>query len=393
MATPRTSAKARERRSTAVALLLSLLFHGGGALVLSRLIPAGPPKAGHKPIEVELRIIPREASAPVRLPPAQPAPAKTAKAKANAASKASAQAAQQAASSPSAPQPGSRGVTAGNAIDAPRPGTSLEPRVSTVLPGIGNGEGDDARGHVVVNGPGEDGDPEVIAEYTREKVARKAGEMVDAALGDAAKASGTLPPYFSRLQNAMNEGVNKAEVELSDKTRKEKVADAADSWLLPAQSFGRTGSPFADPEDEKAVTDTGLGHIAERGGISGRDMTENRQNEAALQYLSGMQVMMNAAQRPRLKTVLEVRQTASGALAETVVLQKSGDPKFDEFVLHQTRKLITQEGDTDDGDSPWHDEKSDGFRSIWQFTWEPPTVKAKLIRVLRTPPRTFQGAE
>ena len=392
MATRRISAKARERRSTAAALLLSLLFHGGGALVLSRLIPTAPPKAGHKPIEVELRILPREAVAPVKLPPAAPAPAKTARAKTSAPAKGAAQAAKQEPTSPA--QPGSRSAATGYVLDAPRRGgASLQPRVSTVLPGIGNGEGDDARGHLVLNGPGEEGDPEIIAEYTNEKVARKAGSMVDDALGDAAKAAGTLPPYFSRLQNAMNDSVNKAEVEISDKTRKEKVSDAVDTWLLPAQQFARTGSPFANPEDEKAITDTGLGHLADRGGISGRDMTENRQNEAALQYLSGMQVMINSAQRPRLKTVLEVRQTASGALAETVVLQKSGDPKFDEFVLHQTRKLMTQEGDTEDGDSPWHDEKSDGFRSIWQFTWEPPNVKARLIRVLRTPPRTYPGVE
>ena len=106
-----------------------------------------------------------------------------------------------------------------------------------------------------------------------------------------------------------------------------------------------------------------------------------------MQQLASMQVMMNTAQRPRLKTVLEVRQTATGVLAETVVLQKSGDAKFDEFVIHQTRKLISELGETEDGDTPWHDETSKGFRSIWQFTWEPPKVKAKLIRVLRTEAR------
>ena len=97
-----------------------------------------------------------------------------------------------------------------------------------------------------------------------------------------------------------------------------------------------------------------------------------------------MQAMVNTAKRARLKTVLEIRQTASGALAETVVLEHSGDAKFDEWVIHQTRKLISDLGETEDGDTPWHDESSKGFRSVWQFTWEPPKVKVKLIRVMRS---------
>lgn len=359
--------------------------------MLLRLSPPPAPRVERKPIEVELRIIPRTAATPVKLP-AERAATTTRKSSSQPSSR-PLPPPQQSASA----QPARNGQPAGfpgTAPDAPHAGgASLEPRISTVLPGIGNGEGDDAQGHLVVNGPGEAPDPEALAEYTREKVARKVGNTVDGLLGDAAKAAGTLPPYFSRLQGAMNDDLAHAQVELTDKTKKQKFDDVADTWLLPAQQYARTGSPFANPQDEAAVTDTGFGKSVQRGGLSGRDATENRQNEAALQSLAGMQVLLNSASRPRLKLVLELRQTSSGALAETVVLQKSGDEKFDEFVLHRTRLLITREGDTEDGDSPWHDEKSDDFRSVWQFTWEPPKVKALLLRVLRTPPRTFEQVE
>ncbi|MFT3840835.1 MAG: hypothetical protein QM723_27850 [Myxococcaceae bacterium] len=377
--------RAQDRRHTLAALLLSLVFHAGGAFLLLRYAPAPKPVEERKPIEVEFRIIPRETPAPV--PQQAPVPAQQA---AKTAAKSKAQ------SKPQASEPHPAEATPPSALsfqergsrnaDEPRAnGTaSLQPRISTVLPGIGNGEGDDAQGHTVVNGPGEDGDPDVIAEYTREKVGRKAQNLVDGLMGDAARNSGTLPPYFSKVQSGMMDGFGKLLPDLSEKTKQQKAHEALDPWLVPAESYGKTGSPFANPDDARAVTDTGLGRIAQSGGFNHGDPGEAAYLNGRMQQLGAMQAMMNASQRARLKTVLEIRQTSSGALAETVVLEKSGDAKFDEWVIHQTRRLISDLGETEDGDTPWHDESSNGFRSVWQFTWEPPKVKVKLIRVMRT---------
>jgi hypothetical protein len=371
--------RAQDRRHVAAALLLSVVIHGGGAFLLLRNTSLPKPQPVRQPIEVEFRVIPREQPKQVQLP--QQKKTKSSYPHPADASRPSALSRQERVEpGPSAP-PGTTRHT-----DDPRAhgGANLQPRISTVLPGIGNGEGDDAQGHTVVNGPGEDGDPEVIAEYTAEKVGRKAQNMVDGVLADYARNSGTLPPYFSKVQSGMMDGFGKMLPDLSEKTKREKAHEALDPWLVPAEQYGKTGSPFANPDDERAVTETGLGRIANQGGFNHGDPAEAGRMNQTMQQLGSMQAMMNAAQRARLKTVLEVRQTSSGALAETVVLEKSGDAKFDEWVIHQTRKLISDLGETEDGDTPWHDESSRGFRSVWQFTWEPPKVKVKLIRVMRT---------
>lgn len=373
--------RAQDRRHAAAALLLSLVFHAGGAFLLLRYAGGPKPQPVRKPIEVEFRVIPREAPKQVQAPaqvrvqtPRQAVQSGQATKKTPANGPLP--------SALSSQEPGNT-----RHADDPRAsgagGASLQPRISTVLPGIGNGEGDDAEGRTVVNGPGEDGDPEAIAEYTREQVGRKAQNLVDGVMGDVARNSGTLPPYFSKVQSGMMDGFGKLLPDLSEKTKQQKAHEALDPWLVPAETYGKTGSPFANPDDEREVKETGLGRIADQGGFNHSDPAEAGRMNQTMQQLGSMQAMVNAAKRTRLKTVLEVRQTSSGALAETVVLEKSGDAKFDEWVIHQTRKLISELGETDDGDTPWHDESSKGFRSVWQFTWEPPKVKVKLIRVMR----------
>ncbi len=377
--------RAQDRRHVAAALLLSLVFHAGGAFLLLRYGPAPKQPPVRKPIEVEFRVIPREAPQQVPLRKQESSTASRSKSKPAQGVRQQQSATAQPAH-PSEQVAGSSGGATTRHSDDPRAsgGASLQPRISTVLPGIGDGEGDDAQGHTVVNGPGEDGDPEVIAEYTAEKVSRKAQNMVDGVMADYARNSGTLPPYFSKVQSGMMDGFGKLLPELSEKTKQEKAHEALDPWLVPAENYGKTGSPFANPDDERVVTETGLGRIANQGGFNHGDPAEGGRMNQTMQQLGSMQAMVNAAQRARLKTVLEIRQTSSGALAETVLLEKSGDAKFDEWVIHQTRLLISELGETEDGDTPWHDESSKGFRSVWQFTWEPPKVKVKLIRVVRT---------
>ena len=91
-------------------------------------------------------------------------------------------------------------------------------------------------------------------------------------------------------------------------------------------------------------------------------------------------VIKDSASRPRLKTVLMLRQDGDGALAEARVIEHSGDLEFDEFVLHLSRKVVRNQGDTSEkGGAP----SALGWSSVWQFTWEPPEVKVKLLRVLK----------
>ena len=104
--------------------------------------------------------------------------------------------------------------------------------------------------------------------------------------------------------------------------------------------------------------------------------------QAGLQSMAFTQVIKDSASRPRLKTVLMLRQDGDGALAEATVIERSGDTEFDEFVLHLSRKVVRDQGDTSEkGGAP----SALGWSSVWQFTWEPPEVKVKLLRVLKPP--------
>jgi tryptophanyl-tRNA synthetase len=74
------------------------------------------------------------------------------------------------------------------------------------------------------------------------------------------------------------------------------------------------------------------------------------------------------------------RESNFEALAEATVIEKSGDTEFDEFVLHLSRKVVREQGDTSEtGGAP----SALGWSSVWQFTWEPPQVKVKFLRVIK----------
>ena len=155
-----------------------------------------------------------------------------------------------------------------------------------------------------------------------------------------------------------------------------------ETYTKPAERFAKTGSPLADDEQARQFSESSFGRTLDRGGIPGGDVHDQRMLQAGLQSMAFTAVIKDSAARPRLKTVLMLRQDGDGALAEATVLEHSGDLEFDEFVLHLSRKVVRTKGDTSEkGGAP----SALGWSSVWQFTWEPPEVKVKLLRVLRQP--------
>ena len=94
--------------------------------------------------------------------------------------------------------------------------------------------------------------------------------------------------------------------------------------------------------------------------------------------------MNQSASRERLRTVVGLQTDYSGALAEVRILQRSTDPQFDEYVLFLTRKAFRDQGerDIDNGELPYNEH---GWSSQWQFTWEPPKVKVRLLKAQKGP--------
>lgn len=390
-------AKQRQDGGLGRALLASLVLHALLLLWLGlSLRHPAPSRARPAPIEVTLW---EPRPAPPAIPEARPqAPA------ARPAEPAAAPAAPQAAAAPRRPErapsaepaaepsssvasaaavpgAGAGGSAPGEGGDSPR-GTLLLPRVGTLFPGLGQGGSAPTVGHTLTNGPGEAPDPEAVAAYTAETMKRKLDQDLAQGAANAQRRSGLLAPYFNRLQSSVDGALQGAGVKLRQRSAGEAFREeVVGTWQPLAEAYGKTGSPVTSPQADRTLN-TGLGRSVERGDPALGDVGFARESAKTMQQFAAMEAFVDQALRARLRTVLELRQDATGAVAEAVVLERSGDNEFDEFVLHEARKAVRDQGEVQDGGAPYEE----GWRTIWQFTWEPPRVRARLLRVLRGMP-------
>lgn len=368
------------------ALLASLVLH---ALVgLYAYLGPKPPaavRAGPVPIEVELTFReepkppPPAVVKPVEVAPV--APEKTAKKKVSAPVPAVASTPQAAPPSEEPPATTAPSGVVADKGDSPRQNVPfLVPRVGTMLPEMGTESAlAEAPGRTLKNGPGEEVPEGAMREYVAETTKRRLDEDLGNLVADAQRKNGLVDPYFTRLLEDLNTGFKGADVKLTKRGTMQAVKEEViDTYTQPAERFAKTGSPLANDEQARQFTESSFGRTIDRGGVPGGDIESSRMLQAGLQSMAFTAVLKDSAARPRLKTVLMLRQDGDGALAEATVVQHSGDLEFDEFVLHLSRKVVRDQGDTSDkGGAP----SAYGWSSFWQFTWEPPEVKVKLLRV------------
>ncbi len=375
--------KQRQPRRLHWALAASVLLH---ALLIAWMVLSPPEKGGApkgaRPIEVELVMETPVAPAPavVAAPVAPEVPQK--KQASKQAEKAQRPTAAPVAAAAAEPQTGAA-PTVGEQADAPRQtSTFLVPRVGTVMPGLGNGSDEsEAAGHTVRNGPGEEPDAVAVREYTAERASKRLNDQLGDMLAKAQRDNGLVNPYFTHLQADLVEGFKGVDVKLTKRSTGAMLREeVVETYTGPAERFAKTGSPLANDEQARQFSDSSFGRTLDRGGIPGGDVHDQAMLQAGLQSMAFTQVIKDSAARPRLKTVLMLRQDGDGALAEATVIEHSGDSEFDEFVLHLSRKVVRNQGDTsENGGAP----SALGWSSVWQFTWEPPEVKVKLLRVLK----------
>lgn len=342
------------------------------------LIANAPPSAEpspHRPLELEFIALTREEPQPPQPPEVVPAP------KAAAPKKKPAPADAVIASVP--PPSGAPGVegsgaptsadaTAGTRGDLPvaaRP--SLTPSTGFALR-LGSRDLDEGpRGTTVRNGPGEAPDQASLNEYTGEVLTRKLNADLREEVGLAAVEVGNVPTHFKRYETAMRTALPKAKIDVTPLNGKQTLADLAP--LL----FNEGPSAAA----QKKIADSPLGQSVQRQTVMSPNVEDQRFRESALSMLSQTENIKERATRTRLRTVLELTTDASGALADVSIIEKSGDPRFDESVLHFSRKVARTLPDADDkllGTSMW--------RTRWQFTWEPPDVRVRLLNAWRVGP-------
>lgn len=224
------------------------------------------------------------------------------------------------------------------------------------------------RGTTVRNGPGEMPDQRALDEYTGDVLTRKLNAELREQVGLAAVAVGNVPAHFKRYEGAMKKALPKANIDKTPMSAGDVARDVAGIMF--------NNGPSAAAANR--VADTPLGRSIAGGNVPTPTVDDARSREQMLQMLSASENIRERIQRERLRTVLEMTTDATGALADVEIVVKSGDARFDESVLHFSRKVARQLPDSDDkmlGTNLW--------RSRWAFTWEPPDVRVRLLNAWR----------
>lgn len=254
------------------------------------------------------------------------------------------------------------GVEGGDGPVVARP--SLVPSAGFTMSLGSGGREEPSRGTTLRNGPGEAPDQASLNEYTGDVLTRKLNAELREQVGLAAVAVGNVPAHFKRYESAMRTALPKTEIDKTPMTAGDVARDVAGIMF--------NNGPSA--EAARRVGDSPLGRSIMAQNVPTPTVDDARSREQMLQMLSASENVRERIQRERLRTVLEMTTDATGALADVAIVVKSGDPRFDESVLHFSRKVARALPDADDkmlGTNLW--------RSRWAFTWEPPDVRVKLL--------------
>ncbi len=360
-------------------LAASLALH---ALLLWAWSREGLPAPATRPPPLQWVDVEPLTEAPAPPPAATPAPAPATPAVPRKKKKPeeAAQAAAAAAAGSDAPTLGG-GSTIGT---APQGGLALPGRPN-LTPGLGvvlgmppAADAEGPHGTTVRNGPGEAPDPVAAREYAAENAGRALTATLSEELGRAAIAVGTVPGHFRRAEDSMRALAGRGKVEVTPRTAGESAREVAGMLMTGGIS----------PEAARAVTDTPLGYSIANQNVTGPTVDDQRFRESAMALMGATEELKKRVAEPRLKAILEVITDPYGTVANATVLQRSGDRKFDESVLHLSRKAFRALPDSDEkalGSSWW--------KSTWQFTWAPPPfpglqadVRVKLLEAHRIPP-------
>jgi hypothetical protein len=361
----------REHNRWLLFLGVSALLHVAVIGALRKAPPQEQPLASTTPIELVWlsadEVPAQPSSPPSRAPPKSPSrsPSKrTAPATPSSGTGASAAAAEQ-------PTSGGVGVAGGPMSDRPSAeGDPLTPGLGYVMHLPRALDAEPSHGATLRNHPTERVDEAAVAEYTSEVLSRTLDEQLRADVGAAAAGVGSAPPHFRRLESSLRQTFAQKPV---DRTPGGDGASVAQALLTPGISA----------EGARRMTDTGLGRSVQNNVGGGPNLEDQRSREAMLQMMGAIEGVKERLSAARLRTVLELTTDPSGAIADVTIIEKSGDPRFDESVLHLTRKTARALPEDDDarglGASWW--------RTRWQYTWEPPAVRVKLLDAVRLGPR------
>lgn len=169
--------------------------------------------------------------------------------------------------------------------------------------------------------------PEALSAREGARVKERVQAFAEDVLAEA-RAAGGINPYFEAMGQALVTGLGEtdggAPVQLGVT---DGNAGLKKSYAAAASAFGRTGDPgFAPPGRDPTPSEQlrGLGAPLEL-----------RLAAQAAETAQGL-----ASLTPLLSLTLQLRQTASGTLVDARLLERSGNPRFDAFVLRVAIEVV-----------------------------------------------------
>lgn len=362
--------KRRQRRSLPFAIALSLALHALLVLGVALSPSQVPARKDLRPSEFELVYLP--APAPKQDPaPNATSPFKGAVKKKKAAAKV---VASPETVSPLPPEPlGADSPLADAPMETEEPKkVSLLPQWT--LPPLDNKASPYSRSRTIRNdglGP----DEETKRQYEAEVLQRKLNEELQGHASRARIESGDVPRELNSLRDDLRDAVHGEREFLSHAQKTEPVKTAIKesvvAYLDVAEQYGKTGSPFSTPDQTRRLEEGPFARSALQHQPHMGDTHQQGNNNGMLQSMASIGAIMDRARGPKLRTVVELNQLPSGAVASARLLETSGNQDFDKFALETTLNVAERLALDGGAIPPW--------RSVWQFVFDPPKVKVDLI--------------
>jgi hypothetical protein len=200
-------------------------------------------------------------------------------------------------------------------------------------------------------------DPSFSPEISRAEEEHRVQERVNGMAADTmaeARAQRGLPhPYFASVREAVGSKLEaEARAQQLGAPLSQVIQKIGTRYADAAESFGQSGNPNLGPPGINPTQSEKLKELLgdEPNALTLRTMVQATETLEALKH-----------GKPLLTLTLELRQSKAGGLSRTILLQGSGDSRFDRFVLDVWPRAIGQAGVP-----PLDAFHADELRSIWE---------------------------
>lgn len=197
---------------------------------------------------------------------------------------------------------------------------------------------------------------EQLADEAARVAERTEGWMRDT-LAQRRVAVGTVDPYLTDLRRALVRQLDDPPNFTEPKTLEALGTTLARSYLASAEQYGASGSPVETPPPTRvaeAAAPSALEAAVEKGSHQAREL------QGLLRAGAGLRDFADGRLGVQLYAVVEIRQEPSGAIEAMTLLQPSGVPTFDLWVMSRARLATEVLGQRDGGLRP--------LLSHWGFT-------------------------